>query len=92
MSLFLYQYFQHIKGDLVSYNIGSVQPSIKGTHIIKHPIIVPSDDVLKQFNDIAEPLTKEIYTNHCQSEHLASTRDTILPRLMSDELSVLQMD
>ena len=86
--LYLYQYLQYIKDDLVSYNIGSVQPSIKVTHIIKHPIIIPADDVLKQFNDIVEPLTYEIYTNHRQSEYLASIRDSLLPRLMSGELSV----
>ncbi|GHU52837.1 hypothetical protein AGMMS49975_09480 [Clostridia bacterium] len=88
MPLYLYQYLQYIKGDLVSYNIGSAQPSIKVTHIIKHPIIVPSDDMLQQFDDIAEPLTNEIYTNHRQSEHLTSMRDSLLPRLMSGELSV----
>jgi type I restriction enzyme S subunit len=91
MPLYLYQYLQYIKDDLVSYNIGSVQPSIKVTHIIKHPTIVPSDPVLQQFNDIVEPLTKEIYSNHCQNEHLAETRDSMLPRLMSGELSVADL-
>jgi type I restriction enzyme S subunit len=91
MPLYLYQYLQHIKYDLVSYNIGSVQPSIKVTHIIKHPILVPSDDVLKQFNEIVEPLTQDIYTNHSQSEYLASLRDSLLPRLMSGELSVADL-
>jgi len=86
--LYLYQYLQYIKDDLVSYNIGSVQPSIKVTHIIKHLILVPTDELLLQFNEIAQPLTDEIYNNHCQSEKLVALRDTLLPRLMSGELSV----
>lgn len=35
-SLYLYQYLNYIKNDLVAYNIGSVQPSIKVTHIINN--------------------------------------------------------
>lgn len=86
--LYLYQYLQYIKDDLVSYNIGSVQPSIKVTHIIKHPILVPTADVLQKFNEAVQPITEEVYTNHCQSEHLAAIRDLLLPRLISGELSI----
>jgi type I restriction enzyme S subunit len=92
MPLYLYQYLQYIKDDLVSYNIGSVQPSIKVTHIIKHPILVPADEILQQFNEAMQPMTDEIYMNHCQSEHLAALRDTLLPRLMSGELSISDID
>ena len=88
MPLYLYQYLQYIKDDLISYNIGSVQPSIKVTHLIKHPIIKPTDNALSQFNEIVHPMSKEIFTNHCQSEQLATLRDTLLPRLMSGELPV----
>jgi type I restriction enzyme S subunit len=88
MPLYLYQYLQYIKDDLVSYNIGSVQPSIKVTHIIKHLILIPTDEVLQQFNKSVQQMTEEIYTNHCQNEHLTILRDTLLPRLMSGELSI----
>lgn len=91
LSLYLYQYLQYIKGDLISYNIGSVQPSIKVTHIIKHPVLVPTRDVLEQFDKIVNSITKKIYENHCQNERLATMRDIILPRLMSGELSVAEL-
>jgi len=88
MPLYLYQHLQYIKDDLVSYNIGTVQPSIKVTHIIKHPILVPTKEVLQRFNEVARSITEDIYTNHCQNVNLAELRDTLLPRLMSGELSV----
>ncbi|MDR0605486.1 MAG: restriction endonuclease subunit S, partial [Bacteroidales bacterium] len=88
MPLYLYQYFQYIKDDLVSYNIGSVQPSIKVTHIIKHLILVPTGEILQQFNEVVQSLTEEIYTNHCQSEGLAAIRDTLLPKLMGGEIEM----
>ena len=90
--LYLYQCLQYIKNDLVSYNIGSVQPSIKVTHITKHPILAPADEILQQFNEVAQSITEKIYTNCCQNDHLANLRDALLPRLMSGELSVSNID
>jgi hypothetical protein len=37
---------------------------------------------------VAQSLTEEIYTNHCQSEDLAAIRDTLLPKLMIGEIEV----
>ena len=86
--LYLYQHLQYIKNNLLSYDVGTVQPSIKVTHILKHPILIPSDETLQQFSDAVKLVTEEIYTNHCQSENLAALRNTLLPRLMSGELPV----
>lgn len=60
---YLYQYLSAIKKDLVAYNIGSVQPSIKVTHIIKHPIYVPTKEELDTFDALAENATNTIYNN-----------------------------
>lgn len=86
--LYLYQYLNFIKADLVAYNIGSVQPSIKVTHIIKHPIYVPQDDDLRTFTEFAESATNIIYNNFIENESLKATRDSLLPKLMSGEIDV----
>lgn len=90
--LYIYQYLNYIKNDLVSYNIGSVQPSIKVTHIIKHPIYVPSEEKLNSFDRIARTMTEEIYSNSKEIEKLKLLRDTLLPKLMSGELDVSDID
>ena len=41
----MYEYLKNIKGDLLSYNIGSVQPSIKVTHLIKHKVLLPDKNI-----------------------------------------------
>lgn len=87
-ALYLYQYLRYIKGNLISYNIGSVQPSIKVTHIIKYPIFIPSDNELRKFDKIATYITKEIYTLSNQINYLNDLRNTILPRIMSGELEI----
>ena len=86
--LYLYQYLSHIKSDLVAYNIGSVQPSIKVTHIIKHLVYVPDYFEMEEFDKIAKPITTQIYNNCIENQHLVTLRDTLLPKLMSGEIDV----
>lgn len=86
--LYLYQYLHFIRADLVAYNIGSVQPSIKVTHIIKHPIFVPETTALRMFEETARAITQQLYANYNENESLKELRDTLLPKLMSGELDV----
>ena len=86
--LYLYQYLNYIKNDLVAYNIGSVQPSIKVTHIIKHSIYVASKEDIEIFDSIARNITKKIFANCQENEALKQMRDILLPKLMSGELDV----
>ena len=90
--LYLYQYLNYIKSDLVAYNIGSVQPSIKVTHIIKHPIYVAPQDELDKFDSVARSITEKIFANCQENEGLKLLRDTLLPKLMSGELDVSDID
>ena len=85
---YLYEYLKFIKNDLVSYDIGSVQPSIKITHIIKHPILVPEQKSLQKYHDISEKMTKKIYTNRLENQKLSQLRDTLLPKLISGEIRI----
>ena len=90
--LYLYQYLRFIRADLVAYNIGSVQPSIKVTHIVKHPIFVPESSKLENFEETAKAITNQLYANYNENESLKELRDTLLPRLMSGELDVSNLD
>ena len=90
--LYLYQYLNYIKNDLVAYNIGSVQPSIKVTHIIKHSIYVASKEDIEIFDSIARNITKKIFANCQENEALKQMRDTLLPKLMSGELDVSNIE
>ena len=90
--LYLYQYLNYIKNDLVAYNIGSVQPSIKVTHIIKHSIYVASKEDIEIFDSIARGITKKIFANCQENEALKQMRDTLLPKLMSGKLDVSDIE
>lgn len=86
--LYLYQYLNYIKNYLVTYNIGSVQPSIKVTHIIKQSIYVAPQTEIETFDTIARGITEQIFSNCQENERLAAIRDTLLPKLMNGEIDV----
>lgn len=52
------------------------------------PIVIPFDKVMKRFNCIIEPMALAMYRNIEEDSRLASLRDTLLPRLMSGEIRV----
>lgn len=51
-------------------------------------MIRPTTTLLDRFSELVEPLLMEIISNNQESEKLANMRDTLLPRLMSGEISV----
>lgn len=51
-------------------------------------LLIPSEIALDQFHGIVEGLFKKIELNMHESRTLSLLRDTLLPRLMSDELEV----
>lgn len=60
--------------------------------IMTYPIVMPSKVALAEFNTIALPLIKQIYSNRAENKRLSLLRDTLLPKLMSGELDVSDID
>lgn len=49
---------------------------------------LPDDATLTRFNDVIEPLVSAIIVNQQENTRLASIRDALLPKLMSGEIDV----
>ena len=62
---------------------GSAQANVSGTALVAYPVVIPSSDVLEQFNGVIAPVLESILSNHEQAQNLAQLRDTLLPRLIS---------
>lgn len=86
--MYIYQYLKAIKNDLISYNIGSVQPSIKVTQFMKHNIYIPKDKELYEFENIAKLYTDKMFNISKENETLEQLRDTLLPKLMNGEIDL----
>lgn len=80
-ALYLYQYLYNRKNELAAYEIGSVQSSIKVSHIIKHPIIIPDEELVKQYDYYASIITKLIYIYNSQISYMKSVKEILLLRI-----------
>ena len=59
--------------------------------LMQKSIYLPSDNVLAEYYKIEDSLTAYICEKDEESTRLATLRDTLLPRLMSGELSVADL-
>ena len=71
---------------------GAVQPKISQANLNKVPIIIPSEAELKAFDATIQPIFTQIRNLRAENDRLATTRDTLLPKLLSGELDVSNID
>lgn len=55
-------------------------------------IILPDESTLDSFDSITAPMIEQIVNNRLQNKRLAVLRDTLLPKLMSGELDVSNIE
>ncbi len=68
---------------------GGAYPAVRPEVIGAWSVAIPSDSrILRAFHDLCAPLFEQAAFNRTQSRTLANLRDTLLPKLLSGELSV----
>lgn len=67
---------------------GAVQPKISQANLRSVQVVIPPEHNLKEYNDLVEPLFSLLRANEEECKSLAALRDTLLPKLMSGELGV----
>lgn len=72
---------------LVRHAVGATMPNLNTTILGNMPFLIPSESLLHAFESIAGPLRKLQIDKCVESDLLAVTRDTLLPKLLSGELS-----
>ena len=87
---YTYQVLQRV--DYVNMNRGSTQPLITQTDLKNVPIVIPTEEVLLEYEKIAGSLMALYESNRKENERLATLRDTLLPKLMSGEIAVSEVE
>ena len=91
-SFVLYTMFS-LKKQLDVFNgEGTVFGSINRNSLNDMPILIPSYDILDEFERIVAPMDLTIRNNYDENCRLQDIRDTLLPRLMSGELDVSDIE
>lgn len=75
---------------LCSHTTGSTNSRQRATPktTLNFPVIMPPDGLIAEFCNIVTPMYELISNNLIENQLLAETRDSLLPRLMSEELDV----
>ena len=71
---------------------GTVFGSINKDSLNAMPINIPPTNVIDAFEEIVAPMDKAIRNNYEEICHLTNIRDSLLPRLMSGEIDVAELD
>lgn len=82
--------------DFVRYtdktSTGTKMPRTSWSIMAKYPLVLPPASLAEAFNATVAPMLERIRANIHESRTLAQTRDLLLPRLMSGELRVAEVE
>lgn len=76
------------KNFLLGLNAGGSREAITKGHIEALEVLVPSPELLTSFKEITDPLFRQVECCAREMRTLAETRDALLPKLLSGELSI----
>lgn len=71
---------------------GSTFKEISGAGMKSVPTVMPDTDTIQLFRSFCEPLFKEQEVLEAENKHLSALRDSLLPKLMSGEIDVSDLD
>ena len=85
---------EYLYSYLKTYNWGSlgstssIATAINSKSIKEMEVLIPNNNVLSQFAETVRPIFEKIKYNSLQIQSLTQTRDTLLPKLMSGQISL----
>ena len=77
---------------MVAGSKGTKMPRGDKQQIMTYPVHIPSDIELNDFNKLAKPLLDQIERNRVENIRLYALKDGLLPKLMSGEIDVSNIE
>ncbi|MGR5000563.1 restriction endonuclease subunit S [Vibrio celticus] len=73
---------------LKDMNTDAAVPGLNRNNAYRLDVITPSEPVLKKFEEMMQSFQSKVDTNNAQNASLESLRDTLLPKLLSGEIDL----
>lgn len=89
---YIYFLLQQLLPTIESMASGSTFKEISGSAMKIVPTVIPDDDALTTFDEFCKPMMKQIQKNEQASRYLVELRDSVLPKLMSGEIDISELD
>ena len=87
-TLYMDRFFDY----MVAGSKGTKMPRGDKQQIMNYPVVLPDKKSLDLFNELIVPMLDKIATNRIENSRLAALRDALLPKLMSGELDISDID
>lgn len=87
-TLYMDRFFDY----MVAGSKGTKMPRGDKQQIMNYPVVLPNKESLDLFNGLVVPMLDQIASNRIENSRLAALRDALLPKLMSGELDVSDID
>ncbi len=87
-----YLFYQLQLLDLNQYAGGAAQPLLNQTTLKSIEVVFPSENLIYQFNKLVQGFMEISTSNVIQNNRLIELRDTLLPKLLSGELAIIDAE
>ena len=89
---FVYYFLKNALPTIENMASGSTFKEISGSAMRTVPAIIPDEESLQEFSEFCRPLFQQQHTLEMENRSLAALRDSLIPKLMSGELDVSELD
>ena len=89
---FVYYYVKKINKEIINMATGSARLFYRKNLFLDYDCIIPNNNYLNKINIIFNSLFDKISENVAEIEKLQNLRDTLLPKLMSGEIDVSEVN
>lgn len=89
---YLYFLLKNLLPTIEGMASGSTFKEISGSTMKSVPTVMPDADTIQLFSSFCEPVFKEQEILEAENQRLSALRDSLLPKLMSGELDVSDID
>ena len=88
---YLYLYLKNFNYEELG-STSSIAKAINSKIVKKIPVLIPSNNKMKEYKELFENIFNEIKSNQLEINNLTKLRDTLLPKLMSGEIDVSEIN
>lgn len=89
---FIYYLLKFLLPTIEGMASGSTFKEISGTGMKSVPVVIPDNEAIEKFNAFCTPIFQQQEVLEAENSRLANIRDALLPKLMSGELDVSDID
>ncbi len=89
---FMYFFLKQVLPTIERMASGSTFKEISGSGMKSVPAVIPDNETLRMFSAFCKPLFQQQALLEAENRRLSSIRDALLPKLMSGELDVSDID